>query len=277
MPSSVSDRFTVDFEYLFFFSKNKKYYFETQYEPLKVPDRPVGDRIGGNKYFGVNKNNDMRYKKNELGRNKRTVWNIDSKYEDCEQEATVRQGMHKDRGNGLVEKRDLPNQKEFVDKLRENFTAEQIMEKTGLPLTKVEHWFRYDESGFSYPSKDDWEKLGTDLFPELKEVWYENDDISARPEGRIKRTTWSINTKPFKEAHFATYPEELCYTPIKAGCPIGGIVLDPFFGAGTTGLVALKQNKNFIGIELNPKYIDIIKNRLRPYLEQKRLKAMEGK
>ena len=66
-----------------------------------------------------------------------------------------------------------------------------------------------------------------------------------------------IPTKPFKEAHFAVYPEELCETPIKAGCPKDGIVLDPFFGAGTTGVVALRQGKNYIGIELNPKYIKI--------------------
>ena len=51
----------------------------------------------------------------------------------------------------------------------------------------------------------------------------------------------------------------------------GGIVLDPFFGAGTTGLVALKQNKKYIGIELNPKYIEIAKQRLKPFLEQQTL------
>ena len=51
----------------------------------------------------------------------------------------------------------------------------------------------------------------------------------------------------------------------------GGIVLDPFFGSGTTGLVALKQNKKFIGIELNKEYIEIAKKRLKPYLEQRKL------
>lgn len=91
------------------------------------------------------------------------------------------------------------------------------------------------------------------------------------PEGRNKRTTWKISPKPFKEAHFAVYPEELCETPIKAGCPEGGTVLDPFFGAGTTGVVALKQRKNIIGIEINPEYIEIAKKRLKPYLEQKKL------
>ena len=91
-------------------------------------------------------------------------------------------------------------------------------------------------------------------------------------KGRNKRTVWSICPKPFSEAHFAVYPEELCETPIKAGCPEEGIVLDMFFGAGTTGLVALKQGKKFIGIELSPDYIEIAKKRLKPYLEQTKLK-----
>src|SRR5438105_1135943 len=82
--------------------------------------------------------------------------------------------------------------------------------------------------------------------------------------GRIKRCVWRIPPTRFKEAHFATYPAKLCETPIAAGCPIGGIVLDPFFGAGTTGLVALKQNKHYLGIELNPEYIDMAKKRLQP-------------
>lgn len=78
-----------------------------------------------------------------------------------------------------------------------------------------------------------------------------------------KKSVWSITTKPFKEAHFATFPEELPVDPIKAGCPEGGTVLDPFFGAGTTGLVARKLNRNFIGIELNPDYIKMADKRIR--------------
>jgi site-specific DNA-methyltransferase (adenine-specific) len=71
--------------------------------------------------------------------------------------------------------------------------------------------------------------------------------------------------------HWAIYPEELCEIPLKAGCQKGGIVLDPFMGSGTTALVALKQNKKFIGIELNKNYIDIAKARIKPFLEQKKL------
>lgn len=72
-----------------------------------------------------------------------------------------------------------------------------------------------------------------------------------------KRSVWTIPTKPFNDAHFATAPEELLIDCIKAGCPEGGIVIDPFMGALTTGIVAKKLNRNFIGIELNPDYIKI--------------------
>ena len=82
-------------------------------------------------------------------------------------------------------------------------------------------------------------------------------------KGRIKRTTWSINTKAYKEAHFATYPTELIECPIDAGCPEGGIVLDPFMGSGTTGVVAKKQGKHYVGIELNKEYIEIADNRIK--------------
>ena len=75
-----------------------------------------------------------------------------------------------------------------------------------------------------------------------------NNPSKWSDKGRIKRTTWSINTKPFKEAHFAVYPEELIECPIDACCPKGGVVLDPFIGSGTTGVVAKKQGKNYIGI-----------------------------
>lgn len=77
-----------------------------------------------------------------------------------------------------------------------------------------------------------------------------------------KKSVWTVTTKPFKEAHFATFPEDLIVDCIKAGCPEGGIVLDPFMGAGTTALVARKLNRNYIGFELNKDYISIANKRL---------------
>lgn len=81
-----------------------------------------------------------------------------------------------------------------------------------------------------------------------------------------KRSVWTVTTMPYKEAHFATFPEELIVDCIKAGCPENGIVLDPFMGAGTTALVARKLHRNFIGIELNPEYIKIAEKRLKKEL-----------
>lgn len=77
-----------------------------------------------------------------------------------------------------------------------------------------------------------------------------------------KRSVWTVTTKAFKEAHFATFPEDLIVDCIKAGCPEGGIVLDPFMGAGTTALVSRKLNRNYVGFELNPDYIKIAEKRL---------------
>jgi DNA modification methylase len=79
---------------------------------------------------------------------------------------------------------------------------------------------------------------------------------------RNKRSVWIVATQPYSEAHFATFPEKLIEPCILAGCPKGGIVLDPFIGSGTTGKVALKFGRNFIGIELNPKYVKIAEKRL---------------
>jgi site-specific DNA-methyltransferase (adenine-specific) len=83
-----------------------------------------------------------------------------------------------------------------------------------------------------------------------------------RRGGRNKRTVWTIPTSPSGVAHYATFPEKLIETPILAGCPEGGIVLDPFMGAGTTAIVSGRLGRNFVGIELNPEYVEIAKRRI---------------
>lgn len=79
---------------------------------------------------------------------------------------------------------------------------------------------------------------------------------------RNRRSVWTVSTKPFKGAHSATFPPDLIDPCVLAGCPVDGTVLDPFFGAGTTGLVAQKHGRNCVGIELNPDYIAIANERL---------------
>lgn len=80
-------------------------------------------------------------------------------------------------------------------------------------------------------------------------------------EKRNKRSVWSIPVKPYKGAHFATYPQELIVPCILAGCPEGGTVLDPFIGSGTTAAVARRSGCKFVGFELNPEYLALAEKR----------------
>jgi DNA modification methylase len=96
---------------------------------------------------------------------------------------------------------------------------------------------------------------------------------------RNKRSVWNvpIRAKSYEGAHFAVYPEDLITPCVLAGAPEGGIVFDPFFGAGTTGAVAIKNGRTYIGCELNPEYIQVAKNRLDPiHLKRENMEKAEG-
>ncbi len=147
MPSSAKDRFTVDFEKLFFFTKQEKYYFETQYEPYQ-----------------------------------------------------------------------------------------EKMNRWGGEILEVEN-------------KSDWDD-GTG------QTTHRTRNMRPNEKGRNKRTVWSINTKPFKGAHFAKFPPELVTIPILSGCPENGIIIDPFFGSGTTGEECIRLNRKFIGVDISKDYCE---------------------
>lgn len=87
-------------------------------------------------------------------------------------------------------------------------------------------------------------------------------DQAFHPLGRNKRTVWNVPLSKFREAHFAVFPEKLIEPCILSGAPRDGIVLDPFFGSGTTGLVSLNNGRRFIGIELNSEYCEMARRRL---------------
>lgn len=246
MPSSAKTRFNNDYEKLFFFVKDKNYYFETQYEPLQ-----------------------SNITKKAQSQRKNT------KYKNDEQEASVRQGMNKSRGNKLVFlRKNLPEQKRFIDFLRSKTTIDKIVENSNLKRSKVEHWFRYDDKGFSFPSVDDWNEIKhlvddwseefNEIDQKLNDVTIETDDILKNVhKGRIKRCVWSINTQKSNIEHFAMFPEQLVEIPIKATTKENDVVLDMFMGSGTTGIVAKKLNRDFIGIELNTDYYNIAKQRIK--------------
>jgi DNA modification methylase len=96
----------------------------------------------------------------------------------------------------------------------------------------------------------------------IKNNYSMDSALNIMPDTRNKRSVWTVANRPFRGAHFATFPPDLIEPMIKAGCPQGGVVLDPFMGAGTTAIVAKRLSRNFVGIELNPKYIEIAEKRL---------------
>ncbi len=92
--------------------------------------------------------------------------------------------------------------------------------------------------------------------------WDQMSKEEQQANGANLRNVWSIATHAFSEAHFATFPAKLIEPCIKAGCPKGGLVLDPFGGSGTTGMVADRLNRNAVLIELNPEYAEIAERRI---------------
>jgi site-specific DNA-methyltransferase (cytosine-N4-specific) len=99
------------------------------------------------------------------------------------------------------------------------------------------------------------------MFTKSDQYLYDRSAI-IDPNGRNKRSVWDINTMAYAGAHFATFPPKLVEPCIKASTRPGDVVLDPFFGSGTAGLVASELGRRYVGIELNPEYIALAKDRL---------------
>ena len=94
------------------------------------------------------------------------------------------------------------------------------------------------------------------------EKYYYNREAIFEPNGRNKRTIWSINTVPYAGAHFATFPPQLIEPCIMASTKPGDYVLDPFFGSGTVGVSCNELDRRYVGIELHPEYIKLAINRI---------------
>lgn len=131
-------------------------------------------------------------------------------------------------------------------------------------LTKSQH-YHYDHEAIKEPLVQPgaivssgfggYKKNGGDTYSGNK---YDAGDL----EGRNKRSVWTISTQSFKGAHFAVMPTTLADLCVRAGCPAGKTVLDPFMGAGTVGVVAARSACDFVGIELNPEYLGIARGRI---------------
>ena len=188
MPSSVKDRFTNKHESIFFFSKNKKYYFDL--DAVRVPSKTAS--------------------------------------------------------------------KPFNIRVRDSDTNRFLQGAT-------------DSEKQNHNGKGEYNGKAS---KEYLQKWIKNEDSihgtnANNPKGKNPSDVFAINIKPFSEAHFATFPVDLPLKILKCACPKNGIVLDPFFGAGTVGLAAEKLGLNWIGIELNAEYIKIAQNRLSKYMNNR--------
>ena len=132
-------------------------------------------------------------------------------------------------------------------------------------LSKSKKYY-YDNEAIKEPVKQDW---GTRNRVNGK---YHNSGTGLQPHSGLtksyttknKRSVWSITNKPYKHAHFATFPPDLIEPCILAGSREGDIILDPFMGSGTTAMVSKQHNRHFIGCELHEEYGDLIQQRMPP-------------
>ena len=294
MPESVTDRFSKKHEYFFFMVKSQDYYFDLDSVRDKVKDASLKRYEYG---FSGNKGSIDRdmigyvegNKKHLIGDKKQISVldnTINNKYKNLENESLHRQGMNKNRGNNIVEKRNnLPTQIEFVEFLRERIKLNDLVNLVDIPRTKMEHWFRKDEIGFSFPSVEDWliikehfllkDELFEIIDEKLTDVEFETDDIN---KNHIKGKNcgdvadfWDIPTKGSSEKHYASYNDELLMKPILAGCPKDGLVYDPFMGSGTTAIMCLRADRKYIGSEMSDEYIKIAEKRILPFRQQQKL------
>ena len=132
-------------------------------------------------------------------------------------------------------------------------------------LSKKSHYY-YDHEAIKEPAqnwgtRDRSEMRDGTTDPKLKHHGLKGKEWEENPM-KNKRSVWTVNTKGYKGAHFAVYPKQLVLPCILAGCPQDGTVLDPFNGSGTTGIVALQNNRRYIGLELNPEYVKLAEARI---------------
>ena len=129
------------------------------------------------------------------------------------------------------------------------FDWEAVLEPYEVPIN------RWGGTELKADGNSDWDE-------NTKQKIYRNRNVRPDSRGRRLRSVWSINTKPFKGEHFASFPEQLVERTILASCPERGIVLDIFMGSGTTAVVCDRLGRNYIGFDLKPEYCAIADERI---------------
>jgi DNA modification methylase len=121
----------------------------------------------------------------------------------------------------------------------------------------------YDADAVKEPANEDDKRVRTFRNGDRSTMRNDNGAIYVGVDQRNLRDVWTISTQPYSGAHFAVMPPELARKAIKAGCPVGGVVLDPFEGAGTTAIVAIEEGRDYLLCELNPQYAGLALERIK--------------
>lgn len=243
MPESVRDRCTKAHEYVFLLAKSARYFydFEAMQEPCSESTnarvaQDVEAQAGSLRaHAGEGRGGKpMKAMVRKLPGNK--THKGTAAYEAGDEKHRTKAGLVA-YSQRLAEEAERPIVK-YLDRQQERAAASARMGRG---------------AGFRKVTADDSGTKNNESF---------NQAMVVMPAARNRRSVWTVGTEPFKEAHFATFPTELIRPCIEASTPIGGTVLDIFFGAGTTGLVCDRLQRNCIGIELNPVYAEIARRRI---------------
>jgi DNA modification methylase len=317
MPCSTQDRFTVDFEPIYMFTRSKNYNFNIQYEPLAKSTIRKSETSSyiikkgksvGTTQFAVDHSVD--WKPNTNGRQMRCVWDIkpmsneelswlaacidgegslyiniqkrnniyktyfrpcievtmssEAMINKCFQITQTGSVYHRQKGQGG----------KFVSTWRVSGDAiisilEQIYPFLLLKKKQSELLLELNslnESGRNQFSKDETFEHRREIAERVKllnHTQYDYVPCGSLNEVDLNSSIWDIPTQPSTISHFAMYPQPLVERCILSGSNEGDVVLDPFCGAGTTGIVAIKNNRKFIGIELSEKYMEIARKRIK--------------
>lgn len=233
MPESVTDRCTKSHEYIFLLSKSPKYYFDHE----AIQEEATG-------YDG----------------RKDTLLKGSPKYADqavvpnTGEQSMAKSGHERWKFKNLSYDGQRPN---TMHELRAEGKPDKVYTKT-VPTKIAFGGNKYgdnDDSHFQTYSGNAWEQ----------KVAVGEDGVEIPI--RNKRDVWSVSTEPYSGAHFAVFPTKLIEPCVLAGSATDDTILDPFNGSGTTGIVSLANGRKYVGIELNPKYIEITNDRFKEVFE----------
>ena len=250
MPCSCKDRFNTTYEYLFHFVKSKKYYFDL--DSVRIPHQTQENRPDG------------IIRAREYG--------YDSKYLDEYSPQGKQQGQRGEKTNAGELGKFRDNQRSYRGKFVDNPDIETYGSPRARELrrqgAKEEgmHTFYTHTKRFKAGEYQDRNAHLT-----MRSAPQPDEPNAFNINGKNLPNVWLISPEPQGEKHYATFPQGLITIPIIASCSQDGIVLDPFAGICTTGVVAKKLNRQFIGIELNEEYIKIGQRRIEATTVQEEL------